>query len=217
MRFIQKLFLGILFLLSGVVSYAQQATVSGIVTDPMGDALSDVHVYISEHRWAVTDSLGKFLIKKVDTGSQTVKISRIGYMPYSRMIEIKPNDDIFLKVLLDERVYSNKTVVVTASRTSKELEDVSVPVSVVDQEEIEMSGNLRLSDVLSEQLGLNLVSNHGTGIQLQGFNPEYTLILIDNQPVIGRSAGTLDLTRLAVGDIKQNDRNIYSTLNRLRT
>ena len=203
MRFIQKLFLGILFLLSGVVSYAQQATVSGIVTDPMGDALSDVHVYISEHRWAVTDSLGKFLIKKVDTGSQTVKISRIGYMPYSRMIEIKPNDDIFLKVLLDERVYSNKTVVVTASRTSKELEDVSVPVSVVDQEEIEMSGNLRLSDVLSEQLGLNLVSNHGTGIQLQGFNPEYTLILIDNQPVIGRSAGTLDLTRLAVGDIKQ--------------
>ena len=74
---------------------------------------------------------------------------------------------------------------------------------VVSKQEIQQSGNIRLSDVLSEQLGLYLVENHGTGLQMQGFDPEYTLILIDNKPVIGRTAGTLDLTRLTVGNIEQ--------------
>ena len=80
---------------------------------------------------------------------------------------------------------------------------MSVPILVVSKQEIQQSGNIRLSEVLSEQLGLYLVENHGTGLQMQGFDPEYTLILIDNKPVIGRTAGTLDLTRLTVGNIEQ--------------
>ena len=38
---------------------------------------------------------------------------------------------------------------------------------------------------------------------MQGLDSQYTLILIDNQPIVGRSAGTLDLDRISVGNIKQ--------------
>ncbi|MBT8261116.1 MAG: TonB-dependent receptor, partial [Bacteroidia bacterium] len=41
------------------------------------------------------------------------------------------------------------------------------------------------------------------GVQIQGLDPQYTLILIDGVPLVGRSAGTLDLSRLTVGNIKQ--------------
>ncbi|RYY10288.1 MAG: TonB-dependent receptor, partial [Cytophagaceae bacterium] len=58
-------------------------------------------------------------------------------------------------------------------------------------------------DVLREQTGLSLVADHGQGIQLQGLNSEYTLILVDGEPLIGRTAGTLDLTRVAVGNIER--------------
>ena len=34
-------------------------------------------------------------------------------------------------------------------------------------------------------------------------DPDYTLILIDGEPVIGRTAGTLDLTRFSVGNLEQ--------------
>lgn len=38
---------------------------------------------------------------------------------------------------------------------------------------------------------------------MQGFSPEYTLILVDGEPLIGRTSGTLELNRIAVGNIRQ--------------
>src|SRR5690625_1377308 len=60
-----------------------------------------------------------------------------------------------------------------------------------------------LSDVLAEQTGMQIIDNHGSGIQMQGFDPAYTLIMIDGKPLIGRTAGTLDLTRVSVRNVKQ--------------
>ncbi len=94
-------------------------------------------------------------------------------------------------------------VVVTATRTEKMLSAVPMPVLVISQQQIRAMGSLRLNEVLQEQTGLAIQTNHGNGIQMQGMNPDYTLILIDGEPLIGRTAGTLELSRLAVGNIKQ--------------
>ena len=77
--------------------------------------------------------------------------------------------------------------------------------SVINKAEIEKTNATRLSDVINEELGLITVSDFGggEGIQMQGLDSEYTLVLIDNQPLIGRQAGTLDLNRVSVGNIKQ--------------
>src|SRR5688500_15744599 len=87
-------------------------------------------------------------------------------------------------------------VVVTATRTLRSIKNVPVPVTVITQDKIERIGALRLNEVLAEQAGLQIISDHGTGIQVQGLSADYILILIDGEPVIGRTAGTLDLTRL---------------------
>jgi len=96
-----------------------------------------------------------------------------------------------------------REVVVTATRTAKALTEVPIPVTVVGKEQINAMGALRLNDVLGEQTGLTIVADHGRGVQLQGLNPEYTLILVDGEPLIGRTAGTLELSRLAVGNIER--------------
>src|SRR3546814_3425835 len=62
---------------------------------------------------------------------------------------------------------------------------------------------VRLDDDLVEQTGLTLVSDHSTGFQMQGFDPDYTRILLDGQPLIGRTTGTLELSRVAVGNIER--------------
>lgn len=92
-------------------------------------------------------------------------------------------------------------VVVTATRTARELEDVSVPVTVVTAETMREQGAVRLSDVLEAVPGLFLFDDHGSGLQVQGFSPDYTLILLDGEPIIGRTAGTLDLGRLTVAGL----------------
>jgi outer membrane receptor for ferrienterochelin and colicins len=94
-------------------------------------------------------------------------------------------------------------VVVTATRTERQLSAIPIPTTLISKKQITQMGSLRLGDVLQEQTGLAIVTDHGQGIQVQGFAPDYTLILIDGEPLIGRTAGTLELSRIAVGNIKQ--------------
>lgn len=94
-------------------------------------------------------------------------------------------------------------VVVAATRGARLLDHVSAPTTLVERDEWERSGATRLSEVLAQQTGLRIVNDHGTGLQMQGFDPEYTLILVDGQPLVGRTAGTLDLDRLSVQGIER--------------
>jgi len=96
-------------------------------------------------------------------------------------------------------------VVITATRTLRQLSSLPMPVQLVSKADIKQSNSLRLSDILNEQTGLITIPDFGggEGIQMQGLDSQYTLILIDGVPLIGRSAGTLDLNRITVGNIKQ--------------
>ncbi len=106
----------------------------------------------------------------------------------------------------DSTVVENlEEVLITATRTERQLSSLPLPAQIISKKEIEAVNSLRLSDILSEQTGLTTVSDFGggEGIQMQGLDSQYTLILIDGVPLVGRSAGTLDLSRISVGNIKQ--------------
>lgn len=94
-------------------------------------------------------------------------------------------------------------LVITATRTERKLGNIAVPVSIINHKTIQQAGSLRLKDILEEQAGLFITTGFGAGVQMQGLNPDYTLLLIDGEPLIGRTAGVLDLNRLTVGNIKK--------------
>ena len=80
-----------------------------------------------------------------------------------------------------------------------------LPAQIIAKKDISQSNAVRLNDLLDEQTGLTTIPDFGggEGIQLQGLDSQYTLILIDGAPLIGRSAGTLNIGRITVGNIKQ--------------
>ena len=104
-------------------------------------------------------------------------------------------------VRTDSVTRAMEQVVVTATRTARELESVPVPVTVVTDADIRQQGAARLGDVLEAIPGLFLTDDHGSGLQVQGFSPDYTLVLVDGEPVVGRTAGTLDVSRLTVAGL----------------
>src|SRR5690606_1710040 len=104
-------------------------------------------------------------------------------------------------IILEEKIGKLGEIVVSATRTNRSVEDLPMPVTVIGQEKIQETGAMRLSEVLREQTGLQVVANHGTGLQLQGLSSDYILILLDGEPLIGRTAGTLDLDRISVSNI----------------
>lgn len=99
-------------------------------------------------------------------------------------------------------LYSD-TVFITANKSERQIKGITVPISIINAKTILQSGYNRLGDALREQTGITLTSGFGAGVQLQGLNPDYTIILIDGEPLIGRTAGVLDLNRIAVGNIKK--------------
>ncbi len=97
------------------------------------------------------------------------------------------------------------SVVITATRTLRHLSSVPMPTLIISNYEIEGINSVRLNDILNEQNGLITVADFGggEGVQLQGLDSQYVLVLIDGMPLVGRSAGTLDLNRIAVKNIRQ--------------
>ncbi|NAS30016.1 TonB-dependent receptor [Flavobacteriaceae bacterium R38] len=96
-------------------------------------------------------------------------------------------------------------VVLTATRTVRQLSSLPLPVSLVTQNTIATSGTVRLNEILNEQTGIITVADQSgfEGVQIQGIASDYILILIDGVPLVGRRSGNFDLSRLTVGNIKQ--------------
>lgn len=98
-------------------------------------------------------------------------------------------------------------VVVTATRTSRDASTLPLPIKVISKNEIQKTNATKLSEIISQQTGLIVVPDYGygngVGIQMQGLDSQYIMIMIDGMPLIGRSAGTLDLDRINVGNVKQ--------------
>ena len=103
------------------------------------------------------------------------------------------------------KIENLEDVIVTATRTTRQLSSLPLPAQLVSKKEIISVGSMRLNDILNEQTGLITIPDFGggEGLQLQGLDSQYTLILVDGVPLIGRSAGTLDISRITVGNIKQ--------------
>jgi outer membrane receptor for ferrienterochelin and colicins len=108
-----------------------------------------------------------------------------------------------IKVLKDTIQWQGDSVVVTATRSERKLSNLTVPVTIINAKTIQQTGSLRLTDILKEQPGLTMTSGFGAGVQLQGLNPDYTIILINGEPLVGRTAGVLDLNRIALGNVKK--------------
>lgn len=187
---------------------AQQQTsgkIEGKVVDNGGRPLVFANVSVKNSSLGtVTDEQGNFSIHQLPPGEQTLIISSVGYGTKAVIVTDTEGPGKVLIIHLEESVQELSTVVVTATKSERQLSDLPLPVKVIGKEQISNMGSLRLNDVLAEQTGLSIVKDYsGTGIQVQGFSPEYTLLLIDGEPLIGRTAGTLELNRVAVGNIKQ--------------
>jgi len=97
-----------------------------------------------------------------------------------------------------------RIVVVTGTRTEKLLSESPVATQVYTRQEVVDTGAENLEEVLAETPGLVMTRGiGGSGVQLQGLGPEYTVILIDGQRINGQVNGVIDLSRFPAENIGQ--------------
>ncbi|MCU0429670.1 MAG: TonB-dependent receptor [Cytophagaceae bacterium] len=192
---------GIVLLLFATMAKSQALVLEGKLWGEDIFSFTNTKAFLLQHDTVRVKHDGSFTFSKLKVGNYQLCIS--GPTLDSMCINIPVTADTFLLLEVSKSASWMREVVVTATRTPRKVEDLSVPVTVITSEQIKQMGATRLSDVLREQTGLAVVSDHGASLQLQGLSSEYTLILLNGQPLIGRTAGTFDLNRIAVGNIRQ--------------
>jgi len=163
MRKITLLFL----LLFGLTIFAQQKTISGVVTDTAQEPIPGANVMVKETgEGATTDFDGKFMIK-VKKLPATIVVSYMGYKP----VELQVADEKKLNIILKENNEFLEDVVVTASRGAERIKESPVSIERMSLKEIKRTSAPSFYDALSNLKGVDLNTNSLTfqSVNTRGF------------------------------------------------
>ncbi|GAA4916311.1 TonB-dependent receptor [Mucilaginibacter defluvii] len=195
------------------ISQTPAGCISGTVTDDKGKAVQGVAVTIIQTgQGRATGAHGEFVINNVAAGNYHVRISAVGLKPQVVKTSVKQGQQVILAISAEADVNAlNEVSINTKPYNPDNLIDfqrTAMPVTVITRKQIDQMGSRRLDEVLKEQTGLAIVSDVGAGpravgLQMQGFDSGYTMILIDGQPMTGRNSGNFDLSRITVANIER--------------
>jgi outer membrane receptor for ferrienterochelin and colicins len=151
---------------------------------------------------AESDSAGRWALS-LAPGTHAADVRHPGYA--AARTEVVAPADGSVRITLTPRPLRMETVVATASRRLQTLGEAPVATEVIDRARIEASGATDLAGVLALVPGVEVQGGHpvGTGVYLQGLGSERVLVMVDGEPVVGRIAGEIDLTRLPVADVER--------------
>ncbi|MEJ5350706.1 MAG: TonB-dependent receptor [Melioribacteraceae bacterium] len=203
-----KTFLHIIFPLLAfysLINAQQKFAISGIIYDEDQNPIPNVNIKIEGTNIGTSSDIkGNFEISNVDSGKHVIVVSAVGYETEKRIVVLSGNHKVSLKFLLKKKCISIDNIVVTGTRTSKNILNTPIKTEIVTKNDIKNFAFTKLDQVIVEQPGLLIINEPwGKGVQMQGLDPDYTLVLIDGEPLIGRNAGTIDLSRFPVSNLKQ--------------
>ncbi len=156
---------------------------------------------------APADARGRATLR-ISPGTHRVIASRIGYRPDSTVISLRAGQDTTITIALATAAAELESVVVSATRSERRVEDVPLRVEVIDEEEIAEKVAMTPGDIammLNETSGLRVQTTSpslgGASVRIQGLLGRYSLILADGLPLYGGQAGGLGLLQIPPVDL----------------
>ena len=191
-------------------AYAQ-STLTGLVYDPSGGAISGVVITVRNASGAVaqtttTDANGAFSLPALPVGRYEVEAESALFEPTRVAIDVsqdRPPDPVRLTMKIAGLVES---MVVTGRRVETRLSETPQKIEVIDAKDIERSVAADITDVLKKNSGVDVVQYTGSlsGIGIRGFRPETSginkrsLLLVD-----GRPSGVTNLSTLLLDNVER--------------
>ncbi len=170
--------------------------------------LPGANIYIENTTIGVSSDLqGSFSLTIPDSlsGTYTVFCSYVGYHDESRIIRLPLLQNLTLSFQLKESLLLMDQIVVTGTRSERFLKDTPVTTQVIKGEALTERGSTNLAEVLSEATGITTEYNprFGSGIDLQGFDSNHILLLINGVKAIGRLNGEMDFSQFQAANIER--------------
>ncbi|HTM98242.1 MAG TPA: TonB-dependent receptor [Pedobacter sp.] len=209
----KKTILLLAVMLYTVVTYAQH-TFKAIIKDAKtNQPLVGASVKLPQlAKGAVADSSGTIILSNLPDGKQIIQFSYIGYEKRTDTLSFPLSSPSTLVILLtpNEEEEELAEVVVSATRSSRTIDNIPTRIEVLVGEEIDEKANMKPGDIrmmLAETTGIQTQQTSATSgnssIRIQGLDGKYTQIIRDGFPLYSGFSGGLGLLQIAPLDLKQ--------------
>ena len=196
-----------------VTVYAQNNYKAIIKDAKTHQALSGTTVKVQETDLESTsDSAGTVVIYNIPSGKQVIRFSYVGYKLRTDTLTFPLEQTSPVIVLLEtaEEEEELEEVVVSATRSSRTIDNIPTRVEVIAGEELDEKGNMKPGDIrmlLAESTGIQTQQTSATSgnssIRIQGLDGKYTQIIRDGFPLYSGFSGGLGLLQIAPLDLQQ--------------
>ena len=174
---------------------------AGRVTDalngePVENALVEV---VGTGLTTLSDGRGEFRIRGLEPGRATLRVSRLGYEPQEREIEILNGASAWVALRLGlrpvplEELRADARIAAEPSRT------------VIRREEIEAAGELTAAGLLEGRAGVVVQRRGPAGrqtVSVRGSSADEVLVLLDGAPLNDPITGAADLSTIPASQIE---------------
>ena len=154
-----------------------------------------------------TDSSGLATLR-LPSGTWTVTVSLLGFRSVTTEVVLPTANDSTIVVVLEETSEEIESVIVSATRGERRIEDEPLRVELLSGEEVEEKLLMTPGDItmmLNETSGLRVQTTSpslgGAAVRVQGLTGRYTQILADGLPLYGGQAGGLGLLQIPPMDL----------------
>ena len=148
-------------------------------------------------------------LTNVPNGEQTIVVSSLGYASAELKLTFPLADASERTVFLEVNNEVGE-VIITSTRTGREIEAEPTRVEAIDEEEVDEKITMRpanVSMVLNESTGIKVQQTSATSatqsVRIQGLEGRYTQILKDGFPAFGGFSGSLSLLEIPPLDLRQ--------------
>jgi outer membrane receptor for ferrienterochelin and colicins len=198
-------------LLLAFTGYAQHTVKLSVKSREDKTPLTGASVFMQPgNKTVVTDSMGIAILSNIAIGSYKVKVSYVGMEEQELTIQVPQMDGMAIEVWLNEAEEHEEEVIITATRTSRTINDIPTRVETISGEELAEKANMKPGDIrmlLSESTGIQTqqtsATSYNSSIRIQGLDGRYTQVLRDGFPLYAGFSGGLGLMQVTPLDLKQ--------------
>lgn len=156
------------------------------------------------------DLNGYIELKNIPDGKQTIIFSFVGYAQKRDSLVFPLTTTDTLTVFLEPEALNLDEVTVSATRSSRSIEDIPMRVETITAGELEekavmQPGNIKM--LLTESTGIQTqqtsATSASTSIRIQGLDGKYTQMLRDGFPLYSGFSGGLSILQIPPLDLKR--------------
>ena len=187
-----KLFILFVFsLITTMLSYGQQITLTGLVVDTKGVPLSNAIVFIKGSQNATYANFeGKYTLPS-ELGQQTIVCSVVGYLKQERNIEITTRNTSLNFTLKEDESFALDDVLIVGKSSVRKIEESGFNAVAIDARPFH-NASIDLSEVLERAPGVKIQQDGGVGsntnVTINGLSGRHVRFFIDGMPMDAMSS-----------------------------